>query len=167
MNVKEGSEWGGIVTNDEKLELEGITLNVYWYVVKEGKPVGPRDTMKGVNLSSPSVAYRHLQKLEDLGLLQKDEYGEYVVKRKLNMRGFVWVGRRFVSKMFLYALIFMSVLILEIVILVIHFGVEDYQFKVLFTLLIIVTGVAMGLFVAEGFMQRRRLLRGVQNSSHK
>jgi hypothetical protein len=53
--------------NANNEELEGITLSVYLYIVKKGKPVGPRDVMKGANLSSPSVAYRHLQKLEDMG----------------------------------------------------------------------------------------------------
>ena len=75
------------MTDTEKEELEGITLNVYLHAVKKGKPVGPRDVMKGVNLSSPSVAYRHLQKLEDLGYLQKNEYGEYTVKSKAHIRG--------------------------------------------------------------------------------
>ena len=70
------------MTNADNEELEGITLNVYLHVVKKGKPVGPRDVMKGINLSSPSVAYRHLQKLEDLGYLQKNDYGEYIVKSK-------------------------------------------------------------------------------------
>ena len=56
------------MTDKADTELEGITLSVYWYVVKEGKPVGPREVMKGAHLSSPSVAYRHLQKLEELNL---------------------------------------------------------------------------------------------------
>ena len=64
------------MTNADSESLEGKTLNVYAYAVKEGKPVGPRDVMKGAHLSSPSVAYRHLQKLEDMNLLQKNEYGE-------------------------------------------------------------------------------------------
>jgi predicted transcriptional regulator len=68
------------VQNTGNEEPEGTTLIVYSYVVKEGRPVGPRDVMRGVNLSSPSVAYRHLQKLEALGLVMKNEYGEYVVK---------------------------------------------------------------------------------------
>lgn len=38
-------------------ELEGTTLSVYAFVVKEGKPVGPREVMRGANLSSPSTAY--------------------------------------------------------------------------------------------------------------
>jgi hypothetical protein len=151
------------MTKANNTELEGITLNVYWYVVKEGRPVGPRDVVKGVNLSSPSVAYRHLQKLEELNLLQKNEYGEYVVKQKLNMKGYVWIGHRFISKMFIYGLIFMSALIVEIVVLAIHYSVEDYKFKVFLLLLILVTGAAMGLFLAEGEMQRRRIKRRILN----
>ena len=61
------------MTKANSEELEGTTLNVYLYVVKKGKPIGPRDVMKALNLSSPSVAYRHLQKLEDLDYLQKDD----------------------------------------------------------------------------------------------
>jgi hypothetical protein len=59
------------VTNEVDEELEGNTLDVYAYAVKEGRPVGPRDVMRGANLSSPSVAYRQLQKLENLGLMGK------------------------------------------------------------------------------------------------
>jgi hypothetical protein len=55
--------------------LEGNALVVYAYVAKEGKPVGTRDVLRGAALSSSSVAHRHLQKLEAMGLLEKNEYG--------------------------------------------------------------------------------------------
>jgi hypothetical protein len=45
------------MTNVDAETIGGKTLNVYSFVVKEGKPVGPREVMRGVNLSSPSVAY--------------------------------------------------------------------------------------------------------------
>ena len=60
-------------------ELNATTFQTYLYLVKLGKPAGPRDVMRGANLSSPSVAYRNLQKLTDLGLVVKDSYGNYVV----------------------------------------------------------------------------------------
>jgi predicted transcriptional regulator len=53
-------------------ELEGITLRVYVTLVNENKPLGPRELARKANLSSPSVAYRHLQKLEELELVEKD-----------------------------------------------------------------------------------------------
>jgi len=141
---------------EEKSELEGITLEVYLFVVKDGKPVGPRDVMKGAHLSSPSVAYRHLQKLEELGLLQKNEYGEYFVKQRAKMRGYIWIGRRLTSKMMLYAITFMGILATEIIVLAIHYEVENYKFKVFFALLIAVTTAAMGLFLWEAMLERKR-----------
>jgi hypothetical protein len=137
-------------------ELEGITLNVYLYVAKKGKPVGPRDVMKGANLSSPSVAYRHLQKLEDAGYLAKNEYGEYTVKKKAPLKGSVWVGRSVFPKMWIYSLIFFGILVVELAILFIHFGVETEEFKVFFLLLTLITGLAMAVFAVEGFLQSRR-----------
>jgi hypothetical protein len=144
------------VPNANSEELEGITLSVYLYAVKKGKPVGPRDVMKGANLSSPSVAYRHLQKLEDLGYLQKNNYGEYVTKGKARVRGYIWIGRRMMPKMLVYALIFMSILIVELIVLALHYSVENYEFKVFFLLLTIVTGFAMAVFTVEALLHRRR-----------
>ena len=148
--------------NANNEELEGITLSVYLYVVKKGKPVGPRDVMKGAHLSSPSVAYRHLQKLEDLGYLQKNTYGEYITKEKARVRGYLWVGRRILPKMLVYSLIFLGILIAELVVLALHYSVENYSFKVFFLLLTLVTGFAMGVFIVEGLLQRRRIKRSIQ-----
>ena len=54
-------------------QLNATAFYTYVYLVKAGKPVGPREVMRGANLTSPSVAYRNLQKLIDLGLVLKDE----------------------------------------------------------------------------------------------
>ena len=137
-------------------DLTGITLNVYLYALKKGKPVGPRDVMKGTWLSSPSVAYRHLQKLEDLGYLHKNEYGEYTTSRRARIRGHVWVGRRLLPKMWLYALLFLAILIAEIIILILHYPVETNEFKVFFLLLTLITGLALAVFVVEGLLQSKR-----------
>ncbi len=144
------------VPKESHEELEGLTLEVYLHAVKKGKPVGPRDVMKGANLSSPSVAYRHLQKLEDEGYLVKNEYGEYTVKRKAHLKGYVWLGRHLIPKMWLYALIFLSIFVVELFILVIHFPVETEEFKVFFLLLMGITALAMAVFAIEGFQQNKQ-----------
>lgn len=149
------------VSSGEK--LEGTTFVVYSYVVKAGRPVGTRDVMRGAKLSSPSVAFRHLQKLEVMGLLQKNEYGEYVVKEKVNIRGYIWVGKRLVPRMLVYSFIFLGVLAVELAVLAIHFSVEDYKFKVFFLLLILVTAAAVVLFLVEAvmlFVKSKRLSLG-------
>jgi hypothetical protein len=159
---------GGLAVPDAKNEeLEGITLSVYLYVVKKGKPVGPRDAMKGANLSSPSVAYRHLDKLETLGLLQKNAYGEYVTAGKARVRGHTWIGKRLIPKMTVYSIIFLSILIFELVVFALHYAVETYEFKVFFTLLTLITGLATAVFAYEGAMQHRRISRSANSTSQK
>lgn len=151
------------MTNEHNEELEGITLSVYLYVIRKSKPVGPRDVVKGAHLSSPSVAYRHLQKLEDLGYLQKNNYGEYVTKDKAHLRGYVWIGRSIVPKMLVYALVFMSILIVEVFIFALHYSVENYEFKVFFLLLILITVFAMAVFTVEALLHRRRIKMSLHN----
>jgi len=132
-------------------ELEGTTLKVYLYVVKENKPVGPRDVMRGANLSSPSVAYRHLQKLETIGLLQKDAYGEYIVKEKANIKGHLWIGRSLVPRLMFYSFFFTGILSAEITIVAIRsFAREPLQTEFIF--LMFITMAATVLFLCEGII---------------
>jgi len=136
-------------------ELNATTFQTYVYLVKIGKPVGPRDLMRGANLSSPSVAYRNLQKLIDLGLVVKDEYGNYVVKEKVGMKGYVWVGKTLMPSFAIFGFIFIGVLIAEIAVLIPHlfFGspVEEA-----FWLLTVVTVVSAVIFLVEALRFRNR-----------
>jgi DNA-binding transcriptional ArsR family regulator len=145
-----------------KDELEGITLSVYLYAVNKGAAVGPRDVVKGAHLSSPSVAYRHLERLEEMGLLVKNEYGEYTVKRKARVAGHVWLGKSFVPSMLVVSFVFLGVLIFEAIVLALHYTVETLEFKVFFALLMLITGAAMAVFIVEGILQRRRLRKSLK-----
>jgi predicted transcriptional regulator len=89
-------------------ELAGNTLSVYAYVVKEDKPVGTREVMRGANLSSPSVAQRHLQKLELMGLLERNKSGDYILKEKTGVSGHVWVGKNLVPRLMFYSFFFIG-----------------------------------------------------------
>jgi hypothetical protein len=136
-------------------ELEGTTLKVYLYVVKEGKPVGPRDVMRGTSLSSPSVAYRHLQKLETLGLLQKDTYGEYIVREKVSIQGHLWIGRNLVPRLIFYSFFFTGILSAEITVIVIRFSVKE-PLQTDFMFLTFITAMALVLFLFEGVVSLLR-----------
>jgi hypothetical protein len=137
-------------------EIEGTTFRVYLYLVKEAKPSGPRDVMRGTALSSPSVAYRHLQKLEDLGLIQKNSYGQYVVKEKQTFKGYVWVGRNLMPRLVFYSFFFLGLCVIGLVAIVLRvIAREEIQLELLF--LIFATGVSAILFMTEGIALFRRL----------
>jgi hypothetical protein len=136
-------------------ELNASTFQTYVYLVKAGKPAGPRDVMRGANLSSPSVAYRNLQKLVDLGLVVKNEYGDYVVKEKIGFKGHVWVGKSLIPRFIVFGFIFLGVLIAEVVILVPHLLVSA-PVEGSFWLLTAVTIVSMLILLVEGLRFRKK-----------
>ena len=145
------------MSGSETSGLQGVTLKVYVYVVKKKGLAGPRDVMRGVGLSSPSVAYRHLQKLENMGLLTKNELGNYVVREKVPVRGYTWVGRTLIPNPLVYSLVFLAILITELVVLAIHFSVETDQFKIFFLLLTSITAGALILFLIESLRMFKRI----------
>ena len=138
-------------------ELEGNTLTVYAYVAREGRPVGTRDVTRGANLSSPSVAHRHLQKLEALGLLEKNEYGDYMLKTKTNVSGHVWVGRNLVPRLMFYSFFFMGAFSAEVAIIALSYLVVGLGVETSFLFLTGMTAVAMILFFIEGTSLRRKV----------
>jgi hypothetical protein len=136
-------------------ELNATTFQTYVYLVKVGKPIGPRDVMRGANLSSPSVAYRNLQKLVDLGLIIKDNYGNYLVKEKVSMKGYVWVGKILMPSFAIFGFIFVGILITEIAILIPHLivgaGIEES-----FWLLMVLTIVTASIFIVQALRFRKK-----------
>ena len=140
---------------DAEDQLNVSAFHTYVYLVKAGKPVGPREVMRGANLTSPSVAYRNLQKLIDLGLVLKDEYGNYVVKEKVGLKGYVWLGKTFVPRFVIFGFIFVGVLLAELAILIPHlFFATSVEGS--FWLLTIVTVVAAVIFLVEGSWFRKK-----------
>ncbi len=136
-------------------ELNATTFQTYLYLVKVGKPVGPRDLMRGANLSSPSVAYRNLQKLIDLGLVVKDSYGNYVVKEKMGVKGYVWLGKSLIPSFAIFGFVFVGVLIAEIAVLIPHLLVGA-SVEGAFWLLTIVTVVSAAIFLFEALRFRKK-----------
>ena len=144
------------MTTVDSQEPEGTTLNVYSYVVKRGKPVGPREVMRGANLSSPSVAYWHLQKLENSGLLQKNEAGEYIVKEKTNISGHIWIGRNLVPRLMCYSLFFLGILVVETAIISVQFFSTGQIPNLALIYLIATNVIAFALFLGEGLLLRKK-----------
>ncbi|MEM3506094.1 MAG: hypothetical protein QW589_01520 [Candidatus Bathyarchaeia archaeon] len=99
-------------------ELKGTTFKVYWQILRLGHPVGVRELQRSLNLSSPSVALHHLEKLRRLGLLNKDEYGRYSPKEDVKigiLRFFLKIGKLILPRYLFYAIFFTSILALYLI----------------------------------------------------
>ena len=135
-------------------QLNVTAFHAYVYLVKAGKPVGPRELMRGANLSSPSVAYRNLQKLIELDLVLKDAYGNYVAKEKVGLKGHMWIGRTLVPRFVVFGLVFLGILITEVAILLPHL-LLGASVEGSFWLLTIITIVSAAIFLVEGSKFRK------------
>jgi predicted DNA-binding transcriptional regulator len=66
--------------SEQKDVLRGLTLKVYKVVLRSDKPIGIREVQRTLNLSSPTLALYHVNKLEEAGLIKKELNG-YVADR--------------------------------------------------------------------------------------
>lgn len=65
-------------------ELKGNTLLVYLCLVRNPAPTGVREVQRKLDFSSPTLAAYHLEKLENLGLIQKTSEG-YVLTKEIKI----------------------------------------------------------------------------------
>jgi len=101
-------------------ELKGRTLQVYWHFLSLGKKsVGVRELQRALNLSSPSVAFHHLEKLRRLGLLQKKITGDYHLVQKVKvgvLKQFIGLGKLLLPRYLFYAIFFTTMLVSYLII---------------------------------------------------
>ena len=95
-------------------ELKGKTLLVYWYLLQQpDHMVGVRQVQRALGFSSPSIAVHHLEKLQDLRLVQKKGTGEYVLEEEVKvgiLRFFTRMGRYLVPRYLFYSVLFSTML---------------------------------------------------------
>jgi hypothetical protein len=102
--------------NDSFLEsvLKGKTLQVYWYIIRQpSQAVGVRQVQRALSFSSPSIAVHHLEKLQDLGLVQKTGTGEYLLEEEVKvgiLKFFTRMGRFLVPRYLFYSVFFFTML---------------------------------------------------------
>jgi DNA-binding transcriptional ArsR family regulator len=96
--------------NETELEyaLRGKAWKVYWFLLKNGNPVGVREVQRALHFSSPSVAFHHLEQLKELGLVEKQEpSGHYLLVGQVKigvLRHYVKLGKLIFPRYFFYAL---------------------------------------------------------------
>jgi len=95
--------------------LKGNSLEVYRFLLRNGKPAGVREVQRALNLSTPSLASYHLSKLEDAGLIKK-ENGNYVIDRII-LEDCIKVNRFLIPRFLGYAIFAFLLLISELTVL--------------------------------------------------
>jgi predicted DNA-binding transcriptional regulator len=107
--VPEGySQLNGRDETELEYALRGKAWKVYWFLLKNGNPVGVREVQRALHFSSPSIAFHHLEQLRELGLVQKQDVGgHYLLVSEVKIgviRHFVKLGKLLFPRFFFYAL---------------------------------------------------------------
>ncbi|MCK5151559.1 MAG: hypothetical protein KAQ65_06960 [Candidatus Thorarchaeota archaeon] len=92
--------------------LKGRTMSVYALLLTHDK-LGVRDIQRSLGFSSPSLALHHLTKLVELGLVEKDNHGDYYVVKMVRVGSlslFVRLGKRLLPR-FLFLVTLFSVML--------------------------------------------------------
>ena len=121
--------------NDISSTLKGKTLRVYWYMLRNPKEASLREIQRGTNLSSPSLATYHLDKLVGLGLVEVDPHGLFYLKQDVKvgvLRFFIGSGRFLVPRYFCYAIFYST--IIPLFFLLVPFILGPITFILLFVL---------------------------------
>ena len=94
--------------------LKGNTLRVYWYLLRSSEGLaGPREVQRKLGFSSPALAVYHLEKLADLGLIEKTG-GEYHLVKVVNvdiLKQFIRFGGFMIPRSIFYAAMFTTLLV--------------------------------------------------------
>lgn len=96
--------------SEEKDVLRGLTLKVYRFILKNDKPVGIREVQRALNLSSPTLALYHMNKLEEAGLIKKELDG-YVADR-IVLENLVRLRRILIPRNLFYAIFLVTSLVM-------------------------------------------------------
>ena len=109
------------MSSDEEIiesELKGKTLLVYMHILKNpGDPVGVREVQRELGFSSPSVSSYHLNKLQDLGLVE-NVYGDYQLVKDVKvgvLKQFITLGGVMLPRYLFYAVLMTTMLITFII----------------------------------------------------
>jgi DNA-binding transcriptional ArsR family regulator len=104
-------------------ELKGKTLLVYWYLIQQSShAAGAREVQRALRFSSPSIAVHHLEKLQDLGLVDKRGTGDYVLMEEVKvgiLRFFMRMGRFVVPRYLFYSVLLSTMLATYVVLCVV------------------------------------------------
>jgi len=96
--------------SEQRDVLRGLALKVYRFILKNDKPVGIREVQRALNLSSPTLALYHMNKLEEAGLIKKEANG-YVADR-IVLENVIRLRRILIPRNFFYMIFLMTSLVM-------------------------------------------------------
>ena len=93
--------------------IYGKTLDVYMCILSHDNGVGVRDIWRKLELSSPSLAQYHVNKLLDMRLITADISGKYIINPEETveaLRNFLMLRGMIIPRLTIYAALLLGIL---------------------------------------------------------
>jgi len=137
---------------EEDEDLSGVALKIYIYLL-ENLEAGPREIARHLGIA-PSLAYYHLKRFEELGIVERDiSKGVYRVKKRIRVRGYLYIGNKLVPRMLIYGAFFAGLLAPE----AFSVAVGAVELTPEMLLAMITSASAASIFIAEGLHSMKNL----------
>ncbi len=138
--------------------VSGTTWDVYLCILTAREPVGVREVWRALDLSSPSLAQYHINKLLELNMLKQSRNGKYAVDTKEQvetLRSFVLLRGRLIPRLVFYGCLVAGILGAYILLRGLRLNLQDL-------VVLAISLVSIVAFFFEAFNQRRSLRAAVQ-----
>lgn len=102
------------MSDKTKISVTGTTRLVYLYILSSRNSIGVRDIWRGLELSSPSLAQYHVNKLLDLKLIEADQFGKIQASSQIKLsalKNFVFLRGKVVSRLVIFGAFSVGLLI--------------------------------------------------------
>jgi DNA-binding transcriptional ArsR family regulator len=119
--------------------------------LKNDKPVGIREVQRALNLSSPTLALYHMNKLEEAGLIKKEADG-YVADRII-LENLIRLRRILVPRNFFYMIFFIA----SLAILVVFMRPPSLSREYMFSLAVVSVAAATSVYETLHVLSREVL----------
>lgn len=143
---------------ERKRDISSAAWNVYLHILTSREPVGVREIWRELNLSSPSLAQYHVNRLLELGMIIQTDEGKYAAseeKRVEALKGFLLVYGKLVPRLVFYGAFVVGVLAVYLLVWPFEMDLRDLT-------VIAVSVFSIFAFFSEAYVQYHTLRAGVQ-----
>lgn len=141
------------MTKTKKSRLHGTTWNVYLFILTSQEPVGVRDVWRQLQLSTPSLAQYHINKLLHDDLIKTTVYGKYEINDDLQieaLKNFVVFKGKLIPHLVVYGAIIAGLFLSYVVFYPLRW---DFRDLIVFA----VCTISLLAFLFEAYNQYRSL----------
>jgi len=129
--------------------LTDTAMRIYIYMLESNTPVTAREIARSLNIPVSTVSY-YLKRFKDMGIV-REVSGGYIVARKIDIEGFIYIGNKLIPRLLIYTFFFTGLLIGEIMIFIKTLSIDTWTILALLS-----TTISLAILLYESIKTWRK-----------